>query len=300
MKKLVWALTLCLFTSLASAREVVTIVFAFGVGDSVANYGRTLTAEANQIQTKYRFIFTTKPGAGGTIAAQHVLNTPNTILATSAAFFVRPSIYPNQSHSIDQFAGLMIQCTAPMAVAGTKYKNWQDVPVDQEVTFGITGLGATSHLVGLKVQERFPKLILVPFKSPTDATLAMVTGQIDMSVGFLSEFQQWTGNSQLPTINILGVTGSYSVQGVPAMSAQGFSEVSNMGNPQQLIVPNTVPRSQRQEWHDILTLAATSLRVQAAYQVDSCLPAAYSLEEIQQLFISQKIFWQRITTDIKF
>lgn len=299
MKKLVWALILCLFTGLAAAREVVTIVFAFGAGDSVANYGRALTAEANRIQTRYRFIFTARPGAGGTIAAQYVLNNSNTILATSAAFFVRPNIYPDQSHSIDQFAGLMIQCTAPMAVASNRYKDWQEIPIDQEVTFGITGLGATSHLVSLKIQEKFPKLILVPFKSPTDATLALISGQIDMSVGFLSEFQQWTNTDQLPKVTVLGVTGRHQAQGITPMFKQGFSDVQHMGNPQQLIVSKLVPDAQRRQWHGILSQAAQTPAVRTAYQIDSCQIASHSHAETQQLFDAQTEFWREITANIK-
>jgi tripartite-type tricarboxylate transporter receptor subunit TctC len=299
MIKLVWALFLCVFLNQAWAKETVTVLFAFGAGDSVANYGRTLVNEANQIQTKYRFIFDVKPGAGGTIAAQHAKNSPNTILATSAAFFVRPNVYPKDSHDIDHFNGLMIQCTAPMAVASTKYRSWDQVPTDKEITFGITGLGATSHLVSLKVQEKFPKLILIPFKSPTDATLALVSGQIDLSVGFLSEFQQWADKGPDIKVNVLGITGQHSAQDVTPMFKQGFKDVIHMGNPQQLIVPKSVPKNQQQEWHQILTQAAAAASVQAAYKIDSCQPAKHSFEETQQLFTDQSQFWRKITAGIK-
>lgn len=299
MIRILCALLLVAFTGLTSARELVTVVFAFGPGDSVANYGRTLVNEANQIQSKYRFVFDAKPGAGGTIAARHVANTPNTILATSAAFFVRPNVYPKDSHDIDQYAGLMIQCTAPMAVASTKYRDWNDVPKDKEITFGITGLGATSHLVSMKVQEKFPKMILVPFKSPTDATLALVSGQIDLSVGFISEFQQWSNKSSGTRVNVLGVTGRLPAQGIVPMAKQGFSDVENMGNPQQLIVPKTVPVVQQEEWHNILTQAARVTDVQTAYAADSCQAARNSFKETQQLFETQTQFWRKITANVK-
>ena len=299
MNKFIWALCLCMFSGLAMAREVVTVVFAFGPGDSVANYGRTLVHEANQIQTKYRFVFDARPGAGGTVAARHVSKTPNTILATSAAFFVRPNIYPNDSYDISQYNGLMIQCTAPMAVASNRYTSWSEIPTDKEITFGITGLGATSHLVSLRIQEKFPKMILVPFKSPTDATLALASGQIDLSVGFLSEFQQWANNTQGIKLTVLGVTGKHSAQGVPPLFKQGFSKVEHMGNPQQLIVPKTVPESRQQEWHSILSQAARAVEVQKAYSIDSCVPAAHSYAETQQLFDTQTQFWRGITANVK-
>lgn len=299
MKQIILALLLAVASGVSTAREMVTVVFAFGPGDSVANYGRTLVEAANRGQDRYQFVFDAKPGAGGTIAAQHVGKTPNTILATSAAFFVRPNVYPKDSHSIDQFAGLMIQCTAPMAIGSVKYRSWSEVPRDRDITFGITGLGATSHLVGIQIQKRFPRLILVPFKSPSDANAALVGGHIDMTVGFLSEFQQWSGKNNTVRINSLGVTGRYAAQNVATLTSQGFEEVENMGNPQQLIVSRSVPESQRQEWHNILFKAAQSQEVKRAYEADACVPAANSFKHTQQLFDTQTQFWQQLTAGIK-
>ena len=90
-------LFILLFTSVllcasvvSQAKENITIIYAYNIADSVANYHRALTIEANAIQDKYLFIFDARPGAGGTIASNYVLNTSNTILAHSTAFFIRP------------------------------------------------------------------------------------------------------------------------------------------------------------------------------------------------------------------
>ena len=122
MKKIITFVIFSLFSLSIVAKETVTIVFAFGPADSVANYGRSLADEANQIQNKYTFVFDTKPGAGNSIAANYVKNTPNTILATSSAFFIRPIFYPNESYDISEFRELMPQCEAPMVIATQKYK----------------------------------------------------------------------------------------------------------------------------------------------------------------------------------
>jgi tripartite-type tricarboxylate transporter receptor subunit TctC len=299
MKRFLLAFLLTIFSSLSMAKEIVTIVFAFGPGDSVATYGRTLAEEANRIQNKYTFVFDARPGAGGTIAAKYVERIPNTILATSAAFFIRPNVYPNDSHSIDQFSGLMIQCTAPMSVGSLKYKTWNEVPKDKEISFGITGLGAMSHLTALQIKEKYPNMLLIPYKSPTEATMALVSGQVDLTVSFLSEFTQWTGKNGTAQIHVLGVTGPRSAQGAPTLYSAGFKEVDQMGNPQQLLVPNSVPLAQRQEWHKILTEAAQAPAVLASYRVDSCQPASFSFKEMQELFVKQTQLWRKLTTNVK-
>ena len=123
MKKTLTFLTICLILigSNVSARETVTIVYAFSPADTMARYSRTLVDEANRIQDRYNFIFDTKPGAGNALATNHVKNNTNHILATSSAFFIRPVLYPGQSYEITEFRPLMPQCDSPMGIASVKW-----------------------------------------------------------------------------------------------------------------------------------------------------------------------------------
>ena len=56
MKKLL-AILFAVFALSAQARETITIIYAFGVGDAMANYDRALVDEANKLQDKYTFLF---------------------------------------------------------------------------------------------------------------------------------------------------------------------------------------------------------------------------------------------------
>lgn len=299
MKKIILSVCLLLCASFVQAREVVTIVFAFGVGDSVANYGRTLADEANNIQDQYTFVFDAKPGAGGSIAANYVDNNfKNSILQTSAAFFVRPNFYLADSHRVDRFQSLMIQCSAPMAIGSIKYSSLKDISANAPVTIGITGLGATSHLIASQLKQKFPNLLFVPYKSPSDAIIALAGGEIDMSVGFLSEFKEWRGNNGTKKINVLGITGARSVDGEPTLSSQGLKLVDQMNNPQQLIISNRVSAEQRDQWFKILSTAAQSPRVQQAYSQDKCIPSQLNSQQNINMFGEQQDFWKKISSKI--
>jgi tripartite-type tricarboxylate transporter receptor subunit TctC len=78
MKRILAIAVFCL-SAAVSAKENITITYAWGPGDSVANYHRTIANEANKVQNKYNFIFDTKPGAGGAIASNYVLKENNNI-----------------------------------------------------------------------------------------------------------------------------------------------------------------------------------------------------------------------------
>ena len=300
MKKILFSIILAICATSVSAREVVTIMFAFGAGDSVANYGRTLVDEANRIQDQYTFVFDTKPGAGGSIAANWLdNNSKNAILQTSAAFFVRPNFYPTDSHKLDRFQNLMIQCTAPMGIGSIKYKSLNDIPKNQPLTIGITGLGATTHLIAVQLKEKFPNLTIIPYKSPSDAIIGLVGGSIDTSVGFISEFKEWSGRTSLRKINVLGITGNRAVDGFPTLSSLGIKLVDRMGNPQQLIISNRISADQREEWFKILNTAAQAPSVQKSYAIDSCGPNQLDSKQNAQTFEEQQAFWKKISSTIK-
>ena len=299
MKKLLALLSLA-FAFTAQAKENITIFYAWGPGDSVANYHRTIAAEANKIQDKYNFIFDTKPGAGGAIASNHVLNTPNSILAHSTAFFVRPVVFPNESYDLTKFKEQYVHCMAPMAVTSTKYKTVKDVPANASV--GISGLGVTTHLAAIELQKRYPQLNIIPFKSTNDSMLSMVSGQTDLHIGFISEAEQWSKDNKDSDrkVNVLGITGTKVVNGYQPLVKQGFDQsFANMNVGHHMLVPTTVSEEQRKEIHAILAKAAQASSVKSAYAVDYCEPQSVPVTGLDKFFEFHTGYWKTLASKVK-
>jgi tripartite-type tricarboxylate transporter receptor subunit TctC len=300
MKKLLTTLLLAASALAAHAKENITIFYAWGPGDSVANYHRTLAVEANKIQDKYNFIFDTKPGAGGAIATNHVLNTPNSVLAHSTAFFVRPVVYPNESYDLTKFKEQYVHCMAPMAVTSTKYKTVRDVPANASV--GISGLGVTTHLAAIELQKRYPQLNIIPFKSTNDSMLSMVAGQTDLHIGFISEAEQWSkenANSDRK-VTVLGITGNKVVNGYQPLVRQGFdASFADMNVGHHLLLPTTVSEEKRKEFHAIFARAAQTASVRAAYAVDYCEPQTVTYDGLDKFFIFHTNYWKKLASAVK-
>ena len=301
MKKLLLILLLLSLSAISFAKETVTIIYGFSPADTQANYSRTLVEEANRIQDKYTFLFDTKPGAGSSIAAKYVEHTPNTILGTSAAFFIRPNFFPNESHDVNNFKELMPQCNAPMAVGSIKYKSWRDVPKNKTINVGVSGMGATSHLASLQLKTQYPDIQPIPFKSTNDSVLSLVGGQIDLHVGFLGEMNEWVNKPGDGKMIILGVTGLRPLNGNPTLVSQGFPSVlSNMDNPQHLVVSNNTPVEKFKEWRSILVKAAQAKSVQKSYAIDFCKPLDQMTDaEIQPWYLSQTHHWSKLASTVK-
>ena len=303
MKKLLLILMAVFAISVtAQAKETITIMYAYGPADSVANYHRTLANEANKIQNKYNFIFDARPGAGGSIASNQVLRDANTILAHSTAFFIRPNVYPNESYDLTQFKEQFVHCTAPMAITSSKFKTWQEVAVDKEVTIGISGLGVTTHLAALQVQKKYPKMNIIPFKSTTESMMSMVSGQTDFHIGFISEAEQWTKENKTAkaTVNVLGITGNKVVNGYQPMAREGFDQsFASMNVGHHLVLPARYDDARAKEFYDIFVQAAKTESVRNAYAVDFCEPASVNYNDLTKFYNFHTDYWKKLSEGVK-
>jgi tripartite-type tricarboxylate transporter receptor subunit TctC len=297
MKNIIFAIMLMVCAGVASAKPIlISIVWPFSVGDTQAQYSRSLVEELNKIQDKYQFIFENKPGAGAAIAARHVASTPNTILSASTAFFVRPNFYPNESHTISEFRPLMTQCAAPMVLVSKKYSSWNEIPKDAKINIGISGLGATSHLMALEIKKIYKNATPVPYKGTREASLDAIAGHVDLAVAFIGEVEQYIEEKKLYG---LGVTGNNTIKNIRPLETYGFSGVGEIINMHSLIVPKTMPQDQYAELRNFVVEAAKSPAVQKAYTSDYCQPSFLDLPKTQLWFSKQIEFWRRLSQDVK-
>ena len=296
MKKLIIATAIAV-TSLASqAQQTISIVWPFGMGDTQAQYSRSLVEELNKSQKKYTFILENRPGAGATIGAKHVAATPNSVLSASTAFFVRPNFYPEESHRVSDFRPLMTQCAAPMVIVSKRYKNWQEVDKSKPINIGISGLGATSHLMAMEIIKRYPNAQPVPYKGTREASMDVVAGNLDLSVAFLGEVEGFLDKGDLFA---LGISGRKAVRGVPTLESQGFAGVGEVVNMHSLEVPRSMPEFQYNELRSLVVAAARADSVQRAYAVDYCEPSNLDSAATQRWFDTQVALWKRLSQGVK-
>lgn len=299
--KRILAITMFCLSAAVSAKENITITYAWGPGDSVANYHRTIANEANKVQNKYNFIFDTKPGAGGAIASNYVLKENNNILAHSTAFFVRPNVYPNESYDLKLFKEAFVHCMAPMAVSSSKFKTWRDVPTSR-TTVGISGLGVTTHLAALQLQKKYPNMDIIPFKSTTDSMMSMAAGQTDFHIGFISEAEQWSKENARADrkVTVLGITGSKVVNGYTPLARQGFdASFADMNVGHHMLLPVTVDEAKRKEFHEIFSRASRTDAVRAAYAVDYCEPQTVAYDGLDKFFAFHTGYWKKLASQVK-
>jgi tripartite-type tricarboxylate transporter receptor subunit TctC len=300
MKKII-AILLATFSLVATAREPITLAYSWTAADNAANFYRALVQEANQIQTQYTFVFEAKPGAGGTVAANYTSNNPlNTLWINSSAGFIRPNLFPAESHSMGDFRSILPMCVSPFVISSAKYKTWKEVPHDAKLSIGMSGLGTTTHLVSLQIAKNYPNMQVVPFKSTSEALLNVLNGSVDFSVGFHGDSEQYTKPGSIKQIYWLGQTGNTSIKGTALLSNQGFNkELSSMSTPQQIFASRKLPDAKFQEIRKILVEASRANTVRDANAADNCIPNNQMPDsQLDNWFNSQIVQWRRLTQGI--
>jgi tripartite-type tricarboxylate transporter receptor subunit TctC len=301
MKKFLLVALLSALALSASAKETITIVYSWTAADGPANYSRSIIEIANKQQEKYNFIFDTKPGAGGSLAANHVLRTPNTILATASAFFVRPNFFPvAESHDLSSFREIYLQCSAPMAITTFKYKSWSEIPNDKPLTIGVSGLGTTTHLFATQIQKKYPLLTVIPFKSTSESLLSAASGNTDLHVAFLGEVDSWGLDISKRKLVVLGISGTENVRGFPTLTQQGFGKtVAEISVPFHLVAPTTMSDEKFLELRNILVKAGRSETVRDTYKPDVCIPGNLNNSNLETWYRNQVDQWKRLSTGVK-
>jgi len=282
----------------AQSKETITLLYAFSPADTTGNYSRVLAMELNKSQSKYTFIMEGKPGAGGTLAVNEVsrANVGTHILHHSTAFFVRPNIFPKESWNTADYKSQWIYCAAPMVIASVKYKTWAEVSSGKDVSIGISGLGVTTHLMAVQLKKKYPNLIIIPFKSTTDAMMSILSGNTDLAIGFAGEVSKWEGK-----MTALGITGTKSAPHFPTLVSQGQDPVfGGMVVGQHLAVPQSFPESKRREIYDMISKVALNNPVLVErFAEDLCQPKVISYDKLDGWFNDQNAYWKNLSQGIK-
>jgi tripartite-type tricarboxylate transporter receptor subunit TctC len=290
MKKL-FTILLVLLNTHAFAAQNVGIVWPFNLGGAQATYSRLLIEAANKDQKDYVFILENKPGAGGTISVNHVINAPTTTLVShSSSFFLRPIFYPNESYKIDNVRPVLAQAVnQPLAVISTRYSTLAELKQQKSLTIGIQNGGITEVVARTLKRELIGvELIFVPYNGTFDATHDLLADQIDLSVDMLRDIKQWI---DLNKIQVIGLTGPRNIGNLKSFKSQGISSFDKIAQNWFIYTSAKTSDAEVQHLHNILSRANRSPDLIKFYKEDYSDPADLSLSETNRLFQTLKVYW---------
>ena len=277
----------------ATAAETIDILWAFNIGSNQANTVRYIIDEANSQQNKYKFILINKPGAGGTIAANHVLQNPdNTLVAMSSSFFIRSVSNPKNSHDLDKFQTILVQATgAPLVLVSKKYQSLSEVMQQKNATIGVSGVGSISDMIATQLKGSNLTLNVVQFKGMVDATVAAAGGHVDTAVTYAVDAQPFIDSGDL---KILAYTGNNDISSYKNLTfeAQGIKGLDNLTANYAIFSSKELSESKAKELYSILSKANSTMKVAESYDKDLLTPVKIDYDRSKDWYDSQRKYWQ--------
>lgn len=300
LSNIIAAVILLIASTMGHARETISILWGFNTGSSTATSVRLIADEANKIQDKYIFIMVGKPGAGGSVAANTVTASPdNTLVGMSSTFIIRPYYEKSATHNLDQFTPILVQGNgSPLFVFSSKYKNIKQIINKPNLTIGVSGVGSISQLVANEIALVNPSTIIVNFKSMPEASLAAVSGHVDVAVGIYADVAGLVENKKL---NVLGYTGTVSVLNFKnqLLSNAKMPESANLTANYAVYASTAMNPAKFIEIHNILSQANRSQSVVENYKKDQLIPVSYNLVQSEVWYAVQRRYWKNQVEKIK-
>jgi tripartite-type tricarboxylate transporter receptor subunit TctC len=285
---------LLFFSTLAHASpQQVPIVWPFSIGSNQVNFIRAIIDDANKKQDKYNFYVEFKPGAGGSIAARYVENHKSlALLSTSSSFFVRAFYYPNESHKVENFKPVLIECTGqPMAVVSKNFSSIDELKNQKRLTIG-ANFGSLTEAVVRQLQQLLPntELDLIPYSGTIAGTQEVIAGRIDLNVDTPGESLQWL---EVDKLRVIGASGTVENKYFKTFNSQGIKEFAGLTNNYMMVASAKTDPETVKELHDILRASAQNadVRLKEYYARDYCVGTDLNFKQTNDVFNKWSAYW---------
>ena len=209
----------------------VDFIVAFAAGGFADTLARFVAQKLNE-KWGQAVIIENRGGAGGNTAARQVRGMePDgyTVLVTTTAIAINPTMYKTLDFSVDQLAAVAIPAASPETLAthpnkgSGGLKGFLAANKDREVTFASAGVGSGSHLAAeyfFKVHAK-AKVLHVPFRGGAPAIQAVLGDQIDLiasSFGVTSQVVE----GKLTGLAVASPLRNPAMPNVPTYKESGF------------------------------------------------------------------------------
>lgn len=289
MKKLLIT-ALFLVAGMAKAATTVPIVWPFSPASNQANALRMIINNANKLQDKYTFVFESKPGAGGSIAVNHVINhTTPALTMISTSVFTRVKYFPNESFDLEQLQPVAITSTDSPMVLLSKSLDFNDLKTKKSISVGILN-GSVTESMAKTIDKKYGNIMTVPYPGTLDATRDAMGGHIDASVEFIKDALPWVESGQG---RIIGVSGTKDIGKHKSFQSMGIPGMENLVANYYMLANKNMDDKLVMEFHNIITKAMIQQNVLDIWKDDHARVDNRTYMETVKFWNDNKAYWKK-------
>ena len=277
-----------------------------GFNDIVARIVATQLSE----RLGKQFIVENRPGAGGIIAGELLVNAPkdgHTLLIVSLAIAVNPWFYKMPYEPVKAFAPVSILATAPNVLAIS-----QDLPVKSvkelialakakpgDLKYASAGLGTFMHLgPELFKQMAGVDILHVPFRGGGPALIDVAGGHTQMTFASVPSTIGPVRTGKVRAIGVGGLKRSLALPDVPTIDEAGVPGYQ-CANWIGLVAPTGTPDVVVALLHKELTTIQDSPELKKQFAHEGAEIVRMSAAEFGGFIASETAKWGKVVTDAK-
>ncbi len=215
----------------------VRIVVSFPPGGSSDSVARLLVEAFNSSIAGGRFVVDNRPGAGGTLAAQHVAAAPPDgtmlLIANTAPITTSPPLYPQAGYdpvrSLTHIAH--VGAVPAVAVVNTRLVPATDLAglaawvraQPAPPAFGSSGNGSVGHLMGEMFQRQAGvTLTHAPYRGTSPLLPDLLGGAVPIAFDTLTSYVEHFPSGRLRGLAVSAAERAPAAPGVPSAPEAGF------------------------------------------------------------------------------
>jgi tripartite-type tricarboxylate transporter receptor subunit TctC len=237
VRPLVAACALALAASSAAAQSYpskpVHILVPYAAGGAVDVLARTL-GQALAKSWGQQPVIENRPGAGGIIASQALIQSPPdgyTLILVASGHPLNQFFYPKLPYdTFKDFTAISEVAYSPLAIVVAKNnpaKNLQELLATarakpESLSYGMSGNGTSAHLAGELLNHMAKvKIVAIPYKGGAPALTAVIAGEIPMSFNPMPEVVGQLAGGTVRALAVTTAKRSDALPDVPTVAESG-------------------------------------------------------------------------------
>src|ERR1700716_3199178 len=247
-------------------QKPIHLVVAFGPGATTDLVARLIQPKLSEALGQ-AVIVENKPGAGGNIGAQQVRRaSPDgyTLLLTSVAFAVNPTLYQNPGYDpFKDFSPVLLGPSTPNiitvnpSVPAKSLRELLELARAEKLSYASSGIGTTTHLSMERIKTVAKVDIThVPYQ-PAQAVGAAVAGHTQISSTSMPPAVPHVKAGRVRAIAVTSAQRSPALPDVPTVNEQGFSGFDDL-TWTAFFAPAAVPQDLINRLNSAITRALTA------------------------------------------
>jgi len=291
--------------------RAVTITVGFAPGGGTDTAARVIAKKLSE-NIGQSVVVENRAGAGGNIAAQHVVNAPpdgyTLHLSSVGPLTVAPAMQKNLPYDVKRdIAPITMAAVFPnvfIVHPGVPAKNLKEFielakQKKGQLSYGSSGIGGAGHLSGELFKQRAGvDIIHVPYKGGGPAMTDLLGGRIDMYTAVPSTAKPHIETGKVLALATTGLKRAAIMPDVPTVAELGYPgfEATNW---YAFVTSSKVPREIQEFWNRELNKALRDPSVVAELNKHGLEPQPGTADELARYIASESDKWGKVVREAK-